>query len=291
MKPGFLFPAMLSVALLVGCGRAGAQNAPETPKPSPAEDQSRGAAIDPKAMTLMTAMAKNLAEAKAFSVTINGSFDIVQENEQKITFGERRSVLLSRPNSLKTEVLDSDGGHRLVVFDGKSISILNLNHSVYGQVEREGSVDDVVRYVIQDLGIRLPLALMLVTTLPAELQSRIRALAYVERDSLTTTPTDHLAGRTDTVDFEIWVAQGDNPVPQRLAITYRDFEGSPQYRAEFSNWNMAPDISSEKLAFQAPKGAEQIPVLVRLPAPKTDSAPHAKDAATQQDKATGVHPK
>lgn len=286
MKPAVLFASILYGALALGCGTAGAQQASETP--SHPTDQAGPTAVDPKAMAVMAAMAEHLAKAPRFSVTIDASYDVVQDNGQKVQFGEQRKILLNRPNELRTDVLENDGAHRQVVFDGKAINILNLDHKVYGRVEKAGSVDDVVRYVIQDLGIRLPLALMLVTTLPDELQERVRSLAYVERDVLTPTPTDHLAGRTDTVDFEIWITTGGKPVPQRVAITYREFEGAPQYRAEFSDWDMSPDVSPAKLAFHAPKGAEQIPVLVRLP----DAANDAGGPSTQRPGAsTGANPK
>jgi hypothetical protein len=286
MKPGIIRASLLCAALILGCGTAHAQQASETPQ-HPADRQTT-AAIDPKAMAVVAAMAEHLAKAPRFGVTINASYDVVQDNGQKIQFGERRTLLLDRPDNLRTDVLDSDGGHREVVFDGKAISMLNVDHKVYGRVEKAGSVDDAVRYVIQDLGIRLPLALMLVTTLPDELQGRVRTLAYVERDVLTPTPTDHLAGRTDAVDFEIWITTGGKPVPQRVTITYREFEGAPQYRADFSNWNMDPDVSAAKLAFRAPKGAEQIPVLVRLPDAANDTA---GTGAQQPAASTGANPK
>ena len=138
---------------------------------------------------------------------------------------------------------------------------------------RSGSVDDAVRYVIQDLGIRLPLALMLVTTLPEELNQRLQSIDYVERDTLTPVPTDHLAGRGADVDFEIWLDTGDTPLPQRLAITYKNEEGAPQYRAEFSDWKLNPDVSPVDLAFNPPDGAQRIPFLVRVRRPPATSHP------------------
>ena len=150
-----------------------------------AEQSLEEAPMDIEALDALNRMAETLAQAQGFSVTIRAGFDVVQDTGQKITFGERRQVTLSRPDRLRIEAEESDGKRTLVIYDGKAITVFNPDDNVYGQVEKVGSVDDVVRYVIQDLDIRLPLALLLVTTLPAELDQRLQSIDYVERDVLT----------------------------------------------------------------------------------------------------------
>ena len=230
--------------------------------------------MDSEALDALNRMAETLAQAQGFSVTIRAGFDVVQDTGQKITFGERRKVTLSRPDRLRVEAEESDGKRTLVIYDGKAITVFNPGENVYGQIEKAGSVDDAVRYVIQDLGMRLPLALMLVSTLPAELDQRLQSIDYVERNTLTPVPTDHLAGRAADVDFEIWLAAGDTPLPQRLAITYKNEEGAPQYRAEFSDWKLNPDVSQVDLAFNPPDGAQRIPFLVRVRRHAADQPVH-----------------
>jgi len=256
---------MLCVSLMLGPALAAEE-------PSPNERASEDAPVngdapmpmDSQALGALNRMAGTLAQAQGFSVTIRAGYDIVQDTGRKITFGERRRFTLRRPDRLRVEVEESDGKRTLVIYDGRAITVFNPGENVYGQVEKVGSVDDAVRYVVQDLGIRLPLALMLVTTLPEELNQRLQSIDCVERDTLTPVPTDHLAGRAADVDFEVWVAAGDTPLPQRFAITYRNEEGEPQYRAEFSDWKLDPDVSQMDLAFNPPDGAQRIPFLVRV---------------------------
>ena len=139
---------------------------------------------------------------------------------------------------------------------------------------RSGSVDDVVRYVIQDLDVRLPLALLLVSTLPAELDQRLQSIDYVERDVLTAVPTDHLAGRGADVDFEIWLDTDNTHLPQRLAITYKNEEGAPQYRAEFSDWKFEPRRFAGEPRFQPAGWSPTHPVPGQgPPAPGSTSQP------------------
>ncbi|UEM19763.1 DUF2092 domain-containing protein [Skermanella mucosa] len=234
------------------------------------ETSSDDAPMDARALGILDLMAETLAQAQGFSVTIQAGYDVIQDTGQKIEFGERRKVALSRPDRLRVEVEESDGTQALVFFDGKAITVFSPGENVYGQIEKAGTVDDAVRYVIQDLGMRLPLALLLVTTLPDEFEQRLESIDYVERNTLTRVPTDHLAGRSADVDFELWVAAGDTPLPQRVSITYKNEEGAPQYRAEFSDWKLDPDLSKVDLAFRPPEGAEAIPFVVRVRRSGTD---------------------
>ena len=200
--------------------------------------------MDSEALGALNRMAGTLAQAQGFSVTIRAGYDVVQDTGQKITFGERRRVTLSRPDRLRVEVEESDGKQTLVIYDGKAITVFNPGENVYGQIEKVGSVDDAVRYVIQDLGMRLPLALMLVTTLPDELDQRLQSIDYVERNTLTPVPTDHLAGRAADVDFEVWLAAGDTPLPQRFVDHLQERRG----RAAVPGRVLGLEIESRRFA-------------------------------------------
>lgn len=239
------------------------------------EEAQNDTPIDGEAWQTLKRMADTLAQARSFSVTIQANYDVVQDNGEKIEFGERRVVTLHRPNTLRVETQESDGKRTLVAFDGQAITVFNPLENVYGQIEQTGSVDEAVRHLVQDLNVRLPLALLLVSTLPAELEQRLQALDYVERNTLTPVPTDHLAGQTESVDFQVWIGAGagDQPLPYRVSITYKDDEGEPQYRADLTNWVLNPDVSAAQLAFRPPDGAERIPFLVRVPRAPADHKP------------------
>jgi len=257
--------ALLCAGLFV-IPAAGQQQAPATPVPVDANAAGEtGPAIEAEAMAVLRRMTERLARAERFSVTIRAGYDVVQESGQKVEFGERRTVLLSRPDRLRVEAQLSDGDRRLVVFDGKTITVFDSGENVYAQLERPGSVDEAVRHVVRDLQVRLPLAMMVVTTLPAELEGRLQSLDYVEEDTLGEVPADHLAGRSEDVDFQIWIPQQGEPLPRRLVITYKNAEGAPQFWAVFSDWDLSPQASEAKFAFAPPEGAERIPFVVRVP--------------------------
>lgn len=219
-----------------------------------------GSVFAADAKTQLIAMAKKLAEAKQFSFSMHMSYDVVQKSGQMIQFNEVRKVQISRPNHLRVDAWQSDGDTGGLLFDGKNITLFNRAENVYSQTSRPGDVDAAVRYAVGKLKIRVPLARMLVTSLPKELQRLSGEVDYIERDMIGVTPTDHIAGRANDVDYQYWITE-DN-LPMRIVLTYKNEPGQPQFQAEFSNWNFAPRINASTFSFTPAKGAEKIPTLI-----------------------------
>ena len=142
-----VWPALL-LALVIAPAQGADQQAPEqqpaSQQPSEDEPPVEQVPMEREALDILDRMADRLAQAKGFSVTIRAGFDVVQDSGQKITFGEKRHVTLSRPDQLRIEAEESDGKRTLVIFDGKAITVFNPADNVYGQVEKAGSVDDVI---------------------------------------------------------------------------------------------------------------------------------------------------
>jgi hypothetical protein len=245
-------PALLLAILAVPILSAQGQN----PTASPAE---------PEAMPILKKMSEYLAQAGRFSVNVRNGYDVVQESGQKIEFGELRKVTVSRPDHMRIETERSDGEKGLVIFDGKQITVYLPNKNVYASASKPGTIDETIQYAVSDLKVRVPLAMMLLTTLPSEIDRRVVSADYVEKTTILDVPCDHLAVRTGQgVDFQVWVAQGEQPLPRRIVITYISETGQPQFWADFSDWNLAPEISDALFAFTPPNGAERIQFLAEV---------------------------
>src|SRR4051812_41869181 len=100
------WPALL-VSLMLSSATAAEE--PSASDQALNDQSSGGAPMDNEALGALNRMAGTLSQAQGFSVTIRAGYDIVQDTGQKITFGERRRVTLSRPDRLRVEVEESDG--------------------------------------------------------------------------------------------------------------------------------------------------------------------------------------
>ena len=97
------------------------------------------------------------------------------------------------------------------------MTVYTADKNVYATVSRQGTLDQAIKYALDELKIRVPLAMMLLSTLPSELDDFVVSADYVETTTITDVPCDHLAVRTAKgVDFQVWVAQGSEPLPRRI---------------------------------------------------------------------------
>ena len=217
-----------------------------------------------EAETLLLNMADTLGRADRFHVHIRTGYDAVQPSGQKVEFLEARDVLVKRPDKLRIETRDSRGVKSRLLFDGKTISVATEGENVYGQADKQGSIDDAVRYFRRDLGMRLPLAGMLLTTLRQELEQRMDSADYVETATLCDGKYHHIAARGEDLDMQVWISTKGPALPKRVVLTYKHADGQPQFWAEFSDWDLSPWSSNSKFDFDAPKGARKIPFLPQL---------------------------
>jgi hypothetical protein len=233
-----------------------------------------------EARALLLRMGDLLGKTQRLKVTVHASYDVVQASGQKLEWNEVRSLALSRPDRLRMEAEKSNGARSLVVFDGKGISTYDEAGRVFAQAPQNGGVDETLVYFVRDLGMRLPLAALFLSRAATELDRRVRSVEYVEKTGILGAPAHHLVGRTDTVNFQVWIADGDQPLPQRIVLTYPNSPGQPQFRAQFTAWDLSPELTDSLFTFTAPAGTNKIPFVAALPhyGPTPPRAPVQKGA-------------
>jgi len=243
----------LGAALCAACVLLGGLAEAQAPSGSP-----------PDARALLLSMAEFLGKTQQLSVTVHTAYDAIQRSGQKVEWNEVRTLALSRPSRLRMEVEKSNGARSLVVFDGKEISAYDEAGRVYAQAPQAGGIDEALVHFVRDLRMRMPLAALLLSRARTDLDRRVQSVEYVEKTGILGAVGHHLVGRTDTVDFQVWIADGDHPLPQRIVLTYPGAPGQPQFRAQFAAWNLAPELSDSLFTFTPPADASRIPFAAAL---------------------------
>jgi hypothetical protein len=218
-------------------------------------------AHNPDARALMLDMAHFMARAPGLRVAMRSSYDAIQADGERVEFGERRQILMQRPDKLRVEVERSDGERGGFVFDGSWITAFNASDNVYARVKKPGSLDQALVYMVRDLQATIPLARMLTTGFAEYVDKRVKSATFVEECTLFEVPTNHVTAQSDEVDLQLWIAKGPEPLPRRVVITYKNARGQPQFRADLYDWSVAPKADVAAFTFVPPAGAEQITYL------------------------------
>jgi hypothetical protein len=222
---------------------------------------------EPDAAAILKDMANFLAGLQNFACTSRNGYEVLQSNGQKIEFGETRRMTIARPGRLRVEEVSSDGVHDLALFDGKLVTVFNSDEGVYAQAPQPPAVDDALMYFTRELHMRMPLALLLSTHVRTDLAAMVKKLDYVESTEILGVPAHHIAGRTDTVDFQMWIAEGKRPLPLRVVITYTHEPGQPRFWSDITDWNTSPKLASSTFQLALPKDARKIAFAVQVARP------------------------
>jgi hypothetical protein len=234
----------------------------DQPLPGPARTDSEQAAIETESQQFARArlmeMASFLGSREKFGVTMRAGYEVVQDSGQKIEFGEIRELVVQRPDHVRVTEVASHGGQNLMLFDGKQITMFDGETGLFAQAPQPGDIDTTVVHFVRDLKMRLPLAPMLMQRFAEELQRRVQSLEYVEYTDIMGEPAYHIVARTESVNFQVWIADTEQPLPQRIVMNYPLQEGHPQFWANFSKWDLSPTIDKTTFEFKPPADAQQI---------------------------------
>ena len=123
-----------------------------------------------------------------------------------------------------------------MVFDGKTLTLLGKDANLYTQVEIPGTLDHLVDELRDKYQRPVPGADLLLSNVYDELMGDVdrRQGSRQRRDRRHRMRP--LAFRAKEVDWQIWIAQGENPYPCRYVITSKEVDQGPQYSVQISDW-------------------------------------------------------
>ena len=207
------------------------------------------------------------------------SFQAHREMDPGLTPGgiiaEDASVGVSvlRPNQIASRS-ESKNGVRRFIADGQKFTMLDEKKNVYATVPMKTSIDGLVEKLDAVFGFTPPLAEFILSD-PYRLgfRSEARTVAYGGRSNLfagffSPVECDRLVLTGPEADAELWVAVSDG-LPRKLVATFKNLDGKPQLKVQFSKWNLAAPVSAADFAFTPPKGAQKIDMIPIAKAGKT----------------------
>jgi hypothetical protein len=215
-------------------------------------------AAEDDAKALLKGMSNFLSSQQAMTLDYDASFEIVTTDGQKLGLASSGSVTLKRPNRIRA--IRHGGFVDLeTVFDGTTLTMLGRNTNVYTQVELPGTIDHLIDKLRDTYGWPLPAADLLVANPYEVLMQDVVDIKDLGSGVIGGVDWDWLAFRTNEVDWQIWIAQGERSYPCRYVITTRDVAHSPQYTVDFRNWRFGADVAGD-FQFKSPAGATKIEI-------------------------------
>ena len=248
--------ALLLLALQLPTQTASAQN-PKAATPATNDASvSKDANINPDAMAALNAMGSYLRTLKSFQVTAVTTKDDVLDDGQLIQFDTHVNLLARMPDRLRVEITNAQK-HQLYFYDGKTLTLYAERVNYYASVPAPATVGKLADDLNDKFGIEMPLVDLFYWGGPQSKVGEIKGAIDVGPAEVGGVTCEQYAFRQPGLNWQIWIQQGDFPLPRKLVISTLTDEARPQYSSIYE-WNLAPSFNEAAFHFDAPADAQRV---------------------------------
>jgi hypothetical protein len=248
----------LGISLCVGA------IAPSTAQSPSAAPQSQGmqmpkadgpvasqSVVDPAAVAAIKRMGAYLRSLKSMEIVSQSSLDAVTGEGQKVQLDGITTYKARNPGFVINYV--SDLKARSFIYDGKNFTVYAPLLGLYATVPAPATNQEVLDTAYNKFGIALPLEDLIRWTDPNAIHPVDLKSAYkLGTATLDGVKTDHYVFRGDQLDWEIWIQQGDQPLPRKLVIVDRTNAAMPTFTSRLA-WRVDPSLTDADFAFKPGK--------------------------------------
>jgi hypothetical protein len=119
----------------------------------------------------------------------------------------------------------------------------------------------LVNDIVPRYDIPFPLGDMIAFTSAERLVNEETTGGYVGDEAVDGRETSKVSFQHPNLDWTLWVSKDAEPVPVRLALTYKARPGTPQRTYDFSDWQFGVDLADATFTPNVPEDYEGIAVL------------------------------
>jgi len=274
MKKKLLGAALMTglVALVVAGAFVGARRAAATGQSAPARAAAATAkankGITPDAERALRKMTDYLAGLQSFRVQSAAKDEVVLKSGQKIDLPSQSQTSVLRPNKLRSEQIGTKGGLAFT-YDGKTMTLECTGNGTYATKPAPPTIDGAIDQARKDFQIEAPGADLLYSKPYDILTEQVTGGMVVGHEVLDGGPVTHLAFQGEEVDWQIWIKDGDEPLPVLFSIVTKTMASMPEFEVRLTHWETKAALPASAFAFKAPSPGTRVDTFPKTCAPNT----------------------
>jgi len=235
--------------------------APETAARKPSV-QTPAKKIDPNAVKALRDMSAYLQTLSTFRLESQTSLDVVTNDGQKIQFDGVAHYKVRKPDAFVIDIV-SDSWNRQYLYNGKEFTLYAPKLGFYSTVPAPATIQATIADIGTRFGISVPLDdLFRWSGADGTRADALTSAFLVGTDTIDGVKTNHYAFREDKIDWQIWIQQGDQPLPRKLVIVDRRDAADPAYVARLT-WTLNSPLTDEDFAFRPGNDAKRIRITLQ----------------------------
>ncbi len=254
--------ATLAVAGLL----AGGLTLPARAAPPDAPQDAAAKAVDPAAIAALTRMSTYLSGLKSFELTADTTIEVVLRGGHQVEVGGTVHYWVKKPDRIRIDS-ETDMVSRQFFYDGKTFTLVAADEGYYAQTAGKPTIRETLAMAANGLNVEIPLADLIdwgSEHPPLKLFDRGFSVGPAKIGGVE---TEHYVLIGQGMDFEVWIAGGDKPLPLKMAIVDHKVPGSPRFTARLA-WTPDATIADDTFVFTPAKDAVSVGFAKAQPAPQ-----------------------
>jgi hypothetical protein len=215
-----------------------------------------GEARDPKAIAALERMGAFLRSQTVMKIMAETATDDVIGGNQKVQLVGAVELMVRRPDRLRANVA-TDRKIEQIYYDGNAFTVYQPRLNYFASFSAPPTLAGLMDVAEQRYGLDMPLADLFAWGTARSRPADILGATNLGTSMIKGVPCDHYAFHQADVDWQVWIQQGEQPLPRKLIITTITERSQPQHQAVLT-WDLAPKLADGMFTFIAPKGAQRI---------------------------------
>jgi hypothetical protein len=243
--------------------------APAAAKPAPAAKPAAKApakpavpAVDPNAVKALRDMSAFLQTLSTFQLVSQTSLDVVTNDGQLIQLDGETTYKVRKPDAFIVTLV-SDTWNRQYIYNGHEFTLSAPKMGYYATVPAPATIRETLDDIGERFGISLPLDDLFRWSGPDGARAdSLTSGALVGPATVDGVKTNHYAFREGKIDWQIWIQQGDQPLPRKVVIVDRRDPAGPGYTARLA-WTLNPPLTDADFTFRPANDATRIRLVLQ----------------------------
>jgi len=211
--------------------------------------------------------ARALDVLKSMSAYTDSLDQVVMTGETLTDARLDRGLMVSNADEV-TVTIDRPGSLHITTFDGvatteiffhkEMLTVFNSQNGFYAQASIPDEIDAALDFALEELGLEAPLMDMILSDASVGLIGPQDTVIYLtDKARVAGVDCHHIAIRGPETDVQLWVEEGEKPLPRKFMLTSKWAGGSPRHMANVA-WQTEPEVDPGIFEFKAPEGSIEI---------------------------------
>jgi hypothetical protein len=226
----------------------------------PEAGHAQPSGIDPQAEKLLRRMSDYLAGRQKFTLKAESTLEVVLTSGQKLQYDSPATLMVSRPNKLRAH-RKGDIANQEFFYNGNTLTLYDPKENLYATTAAPATIDETLDFAREKLDIIAPASELLYKNAAEKMLKESSSGFVVGPSMVAGVKCTQLAFRGSEVDWQIWIEDGDKPLPRKFILTSKQVKGEPEFAVVIRSWDVAPKLADKGFTFTPPKGAKKIEFL------------------------------